>query len=34
MKKAIAGGLMVLALGTAAAYAANTEKAAPAEAGR
>jgi sporulation protein YlmC with PRC-barrel domain len=31
MKKAIAGGLMVLALGTAAAYAANTEKAAPAE---
>jgi sporulation protein YlmC with PRC-barrel domain len=31
MKKSIAGGLMVLALGTAAAYAANTEKAAPAE---
>jgi sporulation protein YlmC with PRC-barrel domain len=31
MKKAIAGCLMVLALGTAAAYAANTEKAAPAE---
>jgi sporulation protein YlmC with PRC-barrel domain len=31
MKKAIAGSLMILALGTMAAYAANTEKAAPAE---
>jgi sporulation protein YlmC with PRC-barrel domain len=31
MKKTIAGGLLVLAVGTAAAYGANTEKAAPAE---
>jgi sporulation protein YlmC with PRC-barrel domain len=31
MKNTIAGGLLVLAVGTAAAYGANTENAAPAE---